>query len=108
MKNLLLSNIIVYIIVSLLLLFSKGFYFGIFIKAIQLYILLFFSAIFSFLNFSNFTNTKSIIVAFTWVLLVFFTVYIKRYRNEKFFLYLLVLILLLWLALGLINPMFKA
>jgi len=88
--------------------FYNGISFDTLVKSLQMYIMLHFSAFFSFLNFFHMKSISNIIIAIAWIILVLFAYYIYKYTSDKFSLYLWCIFILLWLLVGLYNPEFRA
>jgi len=108
MKSFLIANIIVYSSLLIGIFFSHGIYLKNLLKTLQLYLLLCFSALFSFLNFFNFKNIENIIASILWLGLIISLFYIQKYKANKYYLFIWILFLYLLVGLGMFNPMFKA
>jgi len=108
MKYFLITNIFGYIVTVLMGVFYNGISASTLVKSLQMYIMLHFSAFFSFLNFFHFKTISNVIIAVVWTILVLFAYYIYKYASDKISLYLWCTFILLWLLVGLYNPDFRA
>ena len=108
MKYFVIANIFGYILTMMGVLFYKGVSFANLVKSLQLYIMLHFSAFFSFLNFFHLKSMSNFLVAVVWIILVLFAYYIYRHASDKYSLYLWCIFIFLWLLIGFYNPEFSA
>lgn len=108
MKSFLLANLIVYSTLLIGIVFSHGVYLKNLLKTLQIYLLLWFSAFFSFLNFFNYKSIENIIASILWLGLIIPLFYIRKYKDNKYYLFIWILFLYLLIGLGMFNPMFKA
>jgi len=104
MKKFLWTNIFGFSTTALIIFFYHGFSLQTLIKSIYMYLILIFSAVFSFFNFLMFKDVTSLTIAFSWLLLVMFAVYIYRYSSPKDSQSLWLVFIILWLCVGLYNP----
>jgi hypothetical protein len=108
MKNFVVTVIFGFILNLLVIIFYHGISMQNFVKSFQMFILLNFSALFSFLNFFNFKNLFDLIAAMSWLILILFAYYIYKYVSNKHSLYFWLFFISLWLLLGVYNPGFTA
>jgi len=108
MKYFFIANVFAYALTTVIIFFYHGISFSNMLKSLQMYIMLHFSAFFSFLNFFHLKATVNIIIAISWGILVLFAYYIYKYASEKSSLQLWCIFILLWLLVGLYNPEFRA
>ena len=106
MKTFLFANIVIYIFYLLVIITTGSVSISNIIASSKLYLLLHLGAVTSFLHIFCIFNIQCFVLFLAWILLIVFAIYIYKYANTSYSLYLWCIFLLLWLFLGKMSPIF--